>query len=116
MPVQFLNTLKINFDTQDPELFKSWLLEKWKNKDDFLNNYNKYIYKKLEFDDPKYRHIAVIALVCLIFSLLTYLIIEAPFANILNDFIRSKRSKDVIPTDTTHYQSQSAKAYLRAKK
>ena len=65
-----MKELKINFDTQDPELFKSWLLEKWKNKDDFLNNYNKYIYKKLEFDDPKYRHIAVIALVCLIFSLL----------------------------------------------
>lgn len=52
---------------------------------------------------------------CLIFSFLTYLIVEAPFANILNDFIRSKRSKDIVPTDTTHYQSQSAKAYLRAK-
>lgn len=63
-----MKELKIDFDTQNPELFKSWLLEKWKIKDDFLNNYNKYIYKKLEFD-PKYRHIAIIALVCLIFSL-----------------------------------------------
>ena len=40
---------------------------------------------------------------CFIFSFLTYLIVEAPFANILNDFIRSKRSKDIVPTDTTHY-------------
>ena len=63
-----IKELKIDFDIQDSELFKSWLLEKWKIKDDFLNNYNKYIYKKLEFD-PKYRHIAIIALVCLIFSL-----------------------------------------------
>ncbi len=65
-----MKELKINFDNQDSELFKSWLLEKWKIKDDFLKNYNKYIYKKLEFSDPKYRHIALIVLVSLIFSLL----------------------------------------------
>ena len=65
-----MKELRIDFDAQDSELFKSWLLKNWKIKDDFLKNYNKYIYKKLEFDDPKYRHIAIIALVCLIFSLL----------------------------------------------
>jgi len=65
-----MKELKINFDIQDSELFKSWLLEKWKIKDDFLKNYKKYIYKKLQFNDPKYRHIALIVLISLIFSLL----------------------------------------------
>jgi len=63
-----MRELRINFNTQDPETFKSWLLEEWKNKDIFLNNYKKYIYKKLDFD-PKYIHIVVIILVCLLFSL-----------------------------------------------
>ena len=65
-----MRELKMDFDIQDPELFKSWLLEKWKIKDEFLKNYKKYIYKKLEFNDPKYRHIALIVLISLIFSLL----------------------------------------------
>jgi len=65
-----IKELKIDFDIQDSELFKSWLLEKWKIKDEFLKNYKKYIYKKLEFNDPKYRHIALIVLISLIFSLL----------------------------------------------
>ena len=91
-----IKELKIDFDIQDSELFKSWLLEKWKIKDDFLKNYNKYIYKKLEFD-PKYRHIAIIALVCLIFSLFLgfkygryYLILSFVISYILIKFYKLK--------------------------
>lgn len=65
-----IKELKLDFDIQDSELFKSWLLKKWEIKDEFLKNYKKYVYKKLEFNDPKYRHIALIVLICLIFSLL----------------------------------------------
>jgi hypothetical protein len=64
-----MRELKMDFDIQDPELFKSWLFKNWKIKDDFIKNYKKFIYKKLEFEDPKYRHISLIVLVCLLFSL-----------------------------------------------
>ncbi len=42
------------------------------------------------------------------FSLLTYLFIEAPCANVLNDFYRKEK-----PAVHAHYVSQSAKAPLR---
>ena len=48
-----------------------------------------------------------------IFSAITYLLVEAPFANILNDFFRSKISR--IGGSDQHYRSQSAKAHLRDK-
>lgn len=47
------------------------------------------------------------------FSFVTYVLIEAPMANILNDFWRSKLSKD--GGKAQHYRSQSAKAHLRDK-
>ena len=45
------------------------------------------------------------------FSFLTYIFIEAPLANVLNDFYR-KLKPEVIP-EHVHYHSQSAKAPLR---
>ena len=47
------------------------------------------------------------------FSFFTYLLIEAPFANMLNDFFRLKPSR--LLGKPEHYQSQSAKAHLRDK-
>ena len=47
------------------------------------------------------------------FSFITYILIEAPFANVLNDFLRSKIQKEV--DKQQHYRSQSAKAHLRDK-
>lgn len=47
------------------------------------------------------------------FSFITYLLVEAPFANILNDFFRSKITR--IGGNAEHYRSQSAKAHLRDK-
>jgi 1-acyl-sn-glycerol-3-phosphate acyltransferase len=64
-----IKELKIDFDTQNSELFKIWLLEKWKNKDEFLKNYKKFIYKKLEIK-PNKKHMFSVILICLIFSLL----------------------------------------------
>jgi len=63
-----IKEIKIDFDTQNPELFKSWLLEKWKNKDELLKNYKKFIYKKLD-NKPNPKHITLVILICLIFSL-----------------------------------------------
>lgn len=64
-----IKEIKIDFDTQNPELFKFWLLEKWKSKDEFLKNYKQFIYKKLD-NKPNHKHIALIILICLIFSIL----------------------------------------------
>jgi len=47
------------------------------------------------------------------FSFITYILVEAPFANVLNDFLRSKIQKEV--DKQQHYRSQSAKAHLRDK-
>jgi hypothetical protein len=46
-----------------------------------------------------------------LFSIFTYIFIEAPFANILNDFIRYKAPY----SQEVHKESQSAKAHLRDK-
>lgn len=64
-----IKELKINFDIQDPELFKSWLFKNWTTKDNFLKNYQKFVYKKMEWNNHKYKHIIFITLVCLLFSL-----------------------------------------------
>ena len=40
-----MRELKFDFDTQDLELFKSWLFKNWTTKDNFLKNYQKFIYK-----------------------------------------------------------------------
>jgi 1-acyl-sn-glycerol-3-phosphate acyltransferase len=61
---------KLNdLDCENLEIFKSCLFKTWKMKDDFIKNYKSYVYKKIVWDDLKYRHIALISLVGLIFSL-----------------------------------------------
>ena len=47
------------------------------------------------------------------FSFLTFLFVEAPFANILNEFIRAKHPTEM--KQSVFYRSQSAKAHLRDK-
>ena len=76
--------VKVNNNPKDPTI-----------KDEFLKNYKKYIYKKLEFNDPKYRHIALIVLISLIFSLLIsfkygryYLILSFVISYILIKFYK----------------------------
>lgn len=49
--------------------------------------------------------------VSILFSAFTYLVIEAPFANLLNDFMRFKKPS----SQEVHKESQSAKAHLRDK-
>mgnify|MGYP000297629202 CR=1 FL=1 len=64
-----IKELKLDFNHEDLETFKSWLFKNWKNKDDFIRYYKNFIYKKLYFDNTKYKHLAIIVLVCFIFSL-----------------------------------------------
>ena len=49
-----------------------------------------------------------------IFSFITYLFIEAPFANILTEFLKARSARERAASVT--YVSQSAKAPLRAAK
>lgn len=51
---------------QDLDQFKIWFLKNWKLKDDFLQNYTKFIYDKINWDDLKFRHLTVITLVILL--------------------------------------------------
>ncbi len=64
-----MRELQVNQDYQDLELFKKWLFKNWKMKDDFLTHYKSFVYKKIIFEDLKYRHLAMVSLVSLIFSL-----------------------------------------------
>ena len=64
-----IRELKLDFDYQDLELFKTWLFKTWKMKDDFLKHYTKFVYNKIEWDDIKYKHLALVSLICLLFSL-----------------------------------------------
>merc|ERR1719446_1064683 len=48
------------------------------------------------------------------FSFITYLFVETPFANILNEFVRAKTPEE--NKTSFFYRSQSAKAHLRDKK
>jgi 1-acyl-sn-glycerol-3-phosphate acyltransferase len=65
-----IKELKLDFNYEDLDEFKKWLFKNWKVKDDFMKYYKNFIYKKLYFDNTKYKHLAIISLVCLIFSLL----------------------------------------------
>ena len=65
-----IKELKLDFNYEDLESFKTWLFKIWKIKDDFIKYHKKFIYKKLCFDNSKYKHLVIIALVCLIFSFL----------------------------------------------
>jgi len=65
-----IRELNLDINYEDLDIFKSWLFKNWKNKDYFMQYYKNFIYKKLQFDNTKYKHLAIIALVCLIFSLL----------------------------------------------
>lgn len=51
------------------------------------------------------------------FSLLTFLFLEAPMANVLNQFFKAKTQEEKNQDrQEQFYRSQSAKAYLRDKK
>jgi 1-acyl-sn-glycerol-3-phosphate acyltransferase len=64
-----IKELKLDFNYEDLEIFKIWLFKNWQVKDNFMKYYKNFIYKKLHFDNSKYKHLAIISLVCLIFSL-----------------------------------------------
>jgi len=64
-----IKELKLDFNYEDLEIFKTWLFENWKIKDNFIKYYKNFIYKKLSFDNSKYRHLIIIAIVCIIFSI-----------------------------------------------
>ncbi len=64
-----IKELKLDFNYEDLEIFKTWLFKNWQAKDNFIKYYKNFIYKKLHFDNSKYKHLAIISLVCLIFSL-----------------------------------------------
>ncbi len=55
---------------QDLEKFKDWFLKTWKIKDDFLENYTKFIYNPVIFDDQKNNHLVIISSICILFTLL----------------------------------------------
>jgi len=65
-----IKELKLDVNYEDLETFKTWLFKNWVIKDNFMKHYKKFVYKKLYFDKTKYKHLAIIVLVCLIFSLL----------------------------------------------
>jgi len=48
---------------------------------------------------------------CFGFSFLTYIFVEAPFSNLLNEFLRARAANEKA---SVFYVSQSAKAPLRA--
>jgi 1-acyl-sn-glycerol-3-phosphate acyltransferase len=64
-----IKELKLDFDYQNLETFKIWLFKNWKIKDEFMKYYKHYVYKKLYFDNTKYKHLAIILSICLLFSL-----------------------------------------------
>jgi 1-acyl-sn-glycerol-3-phosphate acyltransferase len=64
-----IKELKLDFNYEDLETFKIWLFENWKIKDNFMKYYKNFIYKKIHFDKTKYKHLVIIILVCIIFSL-----------------------------------------------
>jgi len=64
-----IRELQLNCDYEDLEKFKIWLFNNWKIKDDFIKYYKNFIYKKLYFDNSKYKHLAIIITVCILFSL-----------------------------------------------
>ena len=64
-----IKELKLDFNYEDLETFKIWLFENWKIKDNFMKYYKNFIYNKIHFDKTKYKHLAIIILVCIIFSL-----------------------------------------------
>lgn len=51
---------------QDLEKFKIWFFKKWKLKDDFLQNYKSFIYKKIIWDDIKIKHLVIVILITII--------------------------------------------------
>lgn len=51
-----------------------------------------------------------------LFSLITYIFVEAPFANLLNFFFRAKSVSEALQKSSQFYRSQSAKAHLRDKR
>jgi len=65
-----IKELNLDINYEDLDIFKSWLFKNWKNKDYFMQYYKNFIYKKLHFNNTKNKHLVIIALVCLIFSLL----------------------------------------------
>lgn len=64
-----IKELKLDFDYQNLETFKIWLFKNWKIKDEFMKYYKHYVYKKLYFDNTKYKHLAIILSICLLFGL-----------------------------------------------
>lgn len=88
-----IKELKLDFNYNDLESFKTWLFKNWKVKDEFMKHYKNLIYKKLCFDNSKYKHLAIIALVCIIFSIFLskkygryYLLISVVIAYLLINF------------------------------
>ena len=58
---------------KDLEKFKNWFLKMWKIKDDFLQNnnqkipsYKNFIYKKIIWDDLKFRHLIIVTFIILL--------------------------------------------------
>jgi 1-acyl-sn-glycerol-3-phosphate acyltransferase len=51
---------------QDLDNFKTWFFEKWKTKDDFLQNYKNFIYEKITQNNYNFMHIVIIILVILL--------------------------------------------------
>jgi hypothetical protein len=65
-----IRELKLNNEYKDMETFKTWFLNNWKDKDDFLENYSKMTFNPIDFSDLRYHHIIHITFVSIIGILL----------------------------------------------
>ena len=52
------------------DIFRKWLLEIWKEKDNFIQTYDKFIYDKLDLNKINNSHIIEILFVCCIMTFL----------------------------------------------
>ncbi len=51
---------------QDLNQFKIWFFKNWKLKDDFLQNYTRFVYNKLKWDDLKFKHLVIVTIIILL--------------------------------------------------
>ena len=68
----YINSMELSLleDYQDIDIFKLWVLENWKIKDNFIDNYNSIKYQKVDFSDLKYNNICIITFISILSLLL----------------------------------------------
>ena len=92
----FIKTYKIptNLNFEDYEIFKNWFLSIWKKKDIYLENMNKYKYKKLTYENNYIYWLSVILVIYLFIYFNFYtkgkLFIVTTFISYIIIFFRNK--------------------------